>query len=75
MPGEEGIKKCFKSPLSFELGKEAPMEAVELDGGDHGEDLSGENGCKDPQASNVKIIEVGENNKIMEKDDEAGSAE
>lgn len=51
------------------------MDAVELDGGDDGEQFSGENGGEDPGSSEVEIIEIGEDEKIMEKDDETGSTE
>ena len=73
MPGEERGEESLKPALTFQVRKEPSVEEVEPDAGDDGEKFPGENGREDPKAPVVKVIDVWQDDKVMEENDEAGS--
>ena len=70
VPGEEGIKKSFQPAFSPVFREESFVQPVEAECRDEGVEFSEEKGDHDDQRRAVGEVEAGEDDKIMEEDEQ-----
>ena len=75
VPGEEGVEEGLNAPFSLGLREETFVDTVESASGDQGEEFPHEDGDDDPDCAEVVVIDNGEDEKVVEKEEEPEFAE
>jgi len=75
VPREEGIEEGLKAPFALGFGEETFVDTVESTSGDQGERFPHEDGDNDPDCLEVVEIDDGEDEKVVQKEEEPEFAE